>query len=255
MKNYFEILTNIIYESPVWVQEVIFIDMKKKLEQRYPGLTSNPNEADVYPCYVPEITVQGKLELESKSLQGELGINVYKCLNCLTNSLRVIDVTLNNFWTLEETSEALVACIKHEFIKEPDNLLVSSAILYLGNQIRLGEYVKRLNKINMTQLDNVLQKQKQYNEEHPENKKKIGEVLIDMGFVANSDIDKIIQIKDESKRRFVVPKNTGLSVSSSSVDENSVQELKQLVDKLTKENNLLKDKLRAIFNIQNKKKQ
>ncbi len=253
MKNYFEILTDIIYESPIWVQEVIFIDMKKKLEERYPGLTSQPNESDVYPCFVPEITVKGRQELQTKSLQGTHGINLYKCLNSLTNSLRVIDVTLNNFWTLEETSEALVTCLKQEYIREPENLLVSSAILYLGNEIRLGEYVKRLNKINMNQLDDVLQKQRQYNDEHPENKKKIGEMLIDMGFVANNDIDKIIQIKDESKRRFIVPQNASIQLSNNG--DNDVQELKDLVDKLTKENNLLKDKLRAIFNIQNKKKQ
>lgn len=253
MKNYFEILTDIIYESPIWVQEVIFIDMKKRLEQRYPGLTSHPNEADVYPCFVPEITVQGKLEAESKAMQGEYGPNLYKCLNSLKKSLRVIDITLNNLWTLEETSEALVACIKHEFIKEPENLLVSSAILYLGNEIRLGEYVKRMNKINMNQLDDVLQKQRQYNDEHPENKKKIGEMLIDMGFVANNDIDKIIQIKDESKRRFIVPPHSGINFDSG-CDAKDMQELKLTVDKLTKENNLLKDKLRAIFNIQNKKK-
>lgn len=254
MKNYFEILTDIIYESPVWVQEVIFIDMKKKLEERYPGLTTHPNEADVYPCFVPEITVKGRQELEMKTLQGSLGLNVYKCLDSLSKSLRVIDITLNNFWTLEETSEALVTCIEHEYIREPENLLVNSAISYLGNEIRLGEYVKRLNKINMTQLDDVLQKQRQYNDEHPENKKKIGEMLIDMGFVANNDIDKIIQIKDESKRRFIVPKNIGINLTQPTED-NNVQDLNQVIDRLTKENNLLKDKLRAIFNIQNKKKQ
>ena len=76
--------------------------------------------------------------------------------------------------------------------------MVSSAILYLGNEIRLGEYVKRMNKINMNQLDDVLQKQRQYNDEHPENKKKIGEMLIDMGFVANNDIDKIkVELKNQ----------------------------------------------------------
>lgn len=249
-KNYLDILTDVIFNAPLWVQEVIFLDMKKHLESKFSGITSPQKEDEVYPAYTPVLTFKGKKELETHD--HNLDFNVYKCLNCAHEGQRVIDITLNNFWTLEETSSYLAECIKQEFIQTPENPVLAAGIFYLGNHIRLGEYVKRLDKINVQELDDVLRKQKVHNEENPDAKLKIGEVLIDMGYVANKDIEKIIHIKEEAKKRFIVSNDMRAPAKSENVN---YQELQQKIQKLTQENNLLKDKLRAIFNIQNKKKQ
>ena len=84
-----------------------------------------------------------------------------------------------------------------------------------------------------------------------------------MGYIAHNDIDKILFTKDEAKRRFLVDiaqlakKQTGGTTPSplpAAANQPDTQELLQKIQKLTAENNLLKDKLRAIFNIQNKHK-
>lgn len=248
-KNYLDILTDVLFSAPLWVQEVIFLDMKKHLETKFSGITSPIKEDEVYPAYTPVLTFKGKRELETHD--HNLDINIYKCLKCANEGQRVIDITLNNFWTLEETSICLADCIKQEFVQAPENSILAAGIFYLGNQIRLGEYVKRLDKINVQDLDNVLRKQKVHNEENPDSKIKIGEVLIDMGYVANNDINKIIYIKDEAKKRFIVSNDMRSPAKSESVN---YQDLQQKIQKLTQENNLLKDKLRAIFNLQNKNK-
>ena len=108
-----------------------------------------------------------------------------------------------------------------------------------------------MDKIDIQGLDDILRKQKLHNEENPDNKVKIGELLINMGYVANKDIDKILNMKQEAKRRFIVSNDFKPAAQSENVN---YTELQQKIQKLTTENNLLKDKLRAIFNIQNKKK-
>ena len=247
-KNYLENITNTIYAAPLWIQEVIFIDMKKNLEIKYPGLTSPPNEDEVYPAFVPQITFKGKKELESH--EHNFDENIYKFLKSTTENIRILDITLNNFWTLEQTSEAFIFCAKNELVKEPENIIIWALALYLGNDIRLGEYVKKINKININELDEILRKQKTINTANPAQPKRIGEILIDFGFVAQNDINKIIHIKEEAKKRFLIPNSALLQNPQTNQTDINAQ-----LQKLTDENKLLKDKLRAIFNIQNQTKQ
>ncbi|MBS4761083.1 MAG: hypothetical protein KHX03_10340 [Clostridium sp.] len=246
-QNNLGVLVETIFNAPLWVQEVIFVDMKKHLEEKLKGVT-DATEEEIYPTYIPELSFKGKKELETHDHNHDF--NIYKYLTSASQGLRVIDITLNNFWTLEESSKYLAECIKNEYIKSPANPALYAGIFYIGGEIRLGEYVKKLNMINIEQLDDVLRKQKQYNEENPQSPKKIGEMLLSMGYVANKDIDKILYIKNEAKKRFILSNDLKAPAKAENVN---YEELQQKIQKLTQENNLLKDKLRAIFNIQNKK--
>lgn len=242
-----------ILNAPLWVQEVVYLDVKNHLEKILPLAANQAKEGEVYPAYYPEITYKGKRELETH--EHNLDFNIYKYLKSALNKQRVIDITLDNFWTLEESSSYLAQCIKMEMIKSPIDPVVSASIFYLGGEIRLGEYVKRINKIDIKELDDILRKQKHYNEENPETKLKIGEIMIEMGFVANKDIDKIIYTKNEAKKRFILStdsKPAALPAPAQNTSVNAANE--ELIKKLTAENKLLKEKLRAVFNIQNKKK-
>ena len=249
IKNYLSNITGVIFNAPVWVQEVIFLDIKANLEDKLPGSTSITNEIDIYPVFVPELTFKGKKEMESRD--HNLDFNVYRLLDCINNGMRIADITLNNFWTLGQTSIYLAACIKLELVKNPVNPIISASIFYLGNEIRLGEYVKRIDKIDVKGLDDALRQQKVHNDENPDAKMKIGELLIRMGYVANKDIDKILNMKEEAQKRFIVSNDIKTPAQAENID---YTELQQKIQKLTAENNLLKDKWRAIFNIQNKNK-
>ena len=254
VQNSLDILVNSILESPLWVQEVVFVNIKKRLEDLLKGVTSS-NEDEIYPIYVPELTFLGKKELETHF--HKLDMNLYKYLFCVSQNQRVIDITLNNFWTLEESSKYLAELIKSEYVKTPKNRILTASIYYLAGEIRLVEYIKQIDMINIEQLDDVIRKQKNHNESNPSDKKKIGEILLSMGYVANKDIDKILHIKNEAKKRFLVTSlNTPAKVQQAGAQPSAKEiELQQTIEKLTKENNLLKGKLRAVFNIQNKKQQ
>lgn len=241
-----------ILSAPAWIQEALYIDLGDKLKEKIPTLDLSYSMSESYPIYRPKITFKGKQELKNRDMG--LDFNVYKYLNSLMDELRVIDITLNNFWTLEESSKYLIECIKNEFVTPPSNTVLLAEIYYLSGEIRIGEFVKRINKINVEELDIVLRKQKNYNIEHPDEQIKTGELLVDMGYVANNDIDKILYIKDESKKRYIVT-NINAGGADSEGFAQKIKELNELNQKLLAENKLLKDKLRAVFNIQNKNKQ
>ncbi len=244
MTNNLEALINTILNAPAWVKEVIYSDLKKHLETSF-GKEAVNQEENFYTIYAPEITYKGKKELETHEHGHEM--NIYKYLAGANNGQRVVDITLNNFWTLEESSRYLAYCLKNEYIHEPKNPVVSASIYYLGSEIRLGEYVKRINLIDINQLDDALRKQKELNAGSSYHK--LGEVLIEMGLIVNEDIVKILQIKDESKKRFMLSMDLTKSQGTAQVN---FKELQEKIDKLAKENSILKEKLRAIFNIQNK---
>lgn len=249
---------NTILEAPVWVQEVVYLDIQKRLKEKLASISNPDTIGEIYPVFIPEITFKGKNELATH--ENGLDFNIYKYLEAASQNLRVIDITLNNFWTLEESSKYLTECIKKEFIKNPADPVLSASIFYLAGEIRIGEYVKRLNKINVEELDDVLRKQKQHNQENPDAKLKAGEIMISMGYVANKDIDKILYTKDEAKKRYILSsaakptQNTASQQLQQPELESKIRELTEQNKKLLAENHLLKDKLRAIFNIQNKNK-
>ena len=249
---------NTILEAPVWVQEVVYLDIQKRLKEKLASVSDHDTTSEIYPVFVPEITFKGKKELETH--ENGLDFNIYKYLEAASNKLRVIDITLNNFWTLEESSKYLAECIRKEFIRNPSDPVLSASIFYIAGEIRIGEYVKRLNKINVEELDDVLRKQKQHNLEHPDERLKAGEIMISMGYVANKDIDKILYTKEEAKKRYILSsaakqvQNTETQADLQPELESKIRELTEQNKKLLAENHLLKDKLRAIFNIQNKNK-
>ncbi len=251
--NNFHMLMQNILNAPLWVQEVVYLDIKRHLEEVLPNAAADAKPDEVYPAYTPEITFKGKKELETH--ENGLDFNIYKYLKCALNKQRVIDITLDNFWTLEESSSYLSQCIKMELIKPPHSIILAS-VHYLSGEIRLGEYVKRLNKIDIKELDDILRKQKHHNEENPDSKLKIGEIMVDMGYVANKDIDKIIHTKSEAKKRYILAtENKPAAITPAAPNLPKTPANDELVKKLMIENKLLKDKLRAIFNLQNKHRQ
>ena len=108
-KNYLDNLTNTVLSAPLWIQEVVFLDIKKHLEENIPGSTDERNAHEVYPVFIPEATFKGKKELETHD--HNLDFNIYRLLKDIIEGKRIVDITLNNFWTLEQTSTYLAFCI------------------------------------------------------------------------------------------------------------------------------------------------
>ena len=58
--NNLQILMERILNAPLWVQEVVYLDIKKLLEEVLPNASVGAKESEVYPAHYPEITFKGK---------------------------------------------------------------------------------------------------------------------------------------------------------------------------------------------------
>lgn len=249
-------LVETILSAPFWVQEALFIDLLSSFEEKL-DFKADVKTDDMYTLYVPELTFKGKKEFDTHERGHEP--NMYKLLQSTFVKKRIVDIAIDNFMTLEDVSKLLSEAIKLEYIKPPVNYAVSASIYYMSGEIRLGEYAKRARLIDVVQLDTAMRRQKELNASSGKIVP-IGEVLIEQGFLTKEAIAKIILIKDDSKRRFVFD-GAAAGPSSGQSDDTAqsrmnieMQQMKMQLQRYAQENQILKDKLRAVFNLQNKNK-
>lgn len=246
-----------ILDMPLWVKEILYVELKKNVEE-YSFLldeTGHIDKESLYQYYVPSLTYAGKKELTTHS-EGHAE-NVYNFLECANEGLSAIEITISNYWALEEAASINVFCLEKQYVTPPSSLLAKTMLVYLSGKIRLGEYFKRLGKIDVVQLENALRRQKEL--EAQGQKVGIATIMINMGYITEEDSKLVLHIKDECKKRFVlnpelvdkhamsvthVEKNpVGISGQSLSIADSEV------VLKLTKENASLKNKIESIGRI------
>ena len=247
-------LVDTILTAPFWVQEALFMDVLSSFEEKL-DLKTNIKTEDIYTLYVPELTYKGNRECETREHGHEP--NLYKFMQSAMLKKRIVDITIDNFWTLNETSKMVSECIKNEYIKPTDNDVINASIYYMSGEIRLGEYAKRAKYIDVVQLDQAMRRQKEINQSTGNNTP-IGEVLIQMGFLTKEAIARIILIKDDCKKRFIINTEQSSIQPANDIAQSraniEMQQMKMELNRYAQENKILKDKLRAIFNLQNKKK-
>lgn len=253
MSNIYAEFTEKILNLPLWVKEIVYFMLKQNLKDMLPCSNLDIEEENLYQYWRPEMTYAGKKEYERLKI-GEPQAAETKFLQALTEGLSIIEITLNNAWTLEETSQLCYNCIEKQLVTRAENPIVNAKVAYFANKIRIGEYLKHIGLIDVDQLQNAMRIQKESEESNE--KKGFASILVDLGLVTRDDTDNILLIKQESRRRFT------LNFNSSSADENpngtnspvslqSLEEKRQL-DKLEYENKLLKAKLRQLLNLDKK---
>ncbi|MDD3238075.1 MAG: hypothetical protein PHV37_08280 [Candidatus Gastranaerophilales bacterium] len=246
-KNLFVSFLDKFIDLPLWIKEALFLCLKQDLE-KYSVAQKSVDKSDLYQFYSPVLTYVGKKEISSHNDSHEP--NVYKFLEGAAMGLNCLEITLNNYWTLEETALLNILCVEKEYVSPPSSKVANAMLLYFSGKIRFGEYFKRIGKINVDQLDSALRKQK----ELEENGQKMGmaSVMIKLGLVTEEDTKNVLYVKDESKKRFIF--NTDLLGKGNASRVDSVSGITAgsnlaLLEKLTKENTLLKHKIKGIINV------
>lgn len=251
MNNIYADFTEKVLDSPLWVKEILYFILKQNLQTVLPCSNIETDPANLYQHLRPQITYAGKKELE-RLKQEDPHSRECKFLDALLNNMSIIEITLNNIWTLEETSGIYVDAIEKEFVARPENPVILAKASYFGNKIRIGEYLKRIGKIDVDQLEAAMRKQKE--SELANEKKGFVSILVDMNLVNRDDTDNILLIKQESKKKFVLNFNTS-AVTSGENDNLLMEQLEdkdKTIKRLTYENNLMKAKLRELLKIDKK---
>lgn len=200
VKKIFESFIDKVMDFPFWVKEVIYIRLREDFESKKISESDlhTPIE-DSYQLHIPLITFIGKKELEDRDHDED--DKVYRFLQCVEEGCSIAEITLKNFWTLQDAAKVNVLCIQKEYLAKPTSAKILAAALYLSGRIKMGDYFKRIGKISAENINNALQRQKELKLQGKS--VPFAQVLISMGYVTEDETKAIIHIKDESKKRFI----------------------------------------------------
>lgn len=253
-KKFFESFIEKIADFPFWVKEVIYVKLREDFEQAFVSEADlqAPSE-ESYQIHKPALTFIGEKELADR--ENAEDPDLYRFLQIVSQECSIAEITLRNFWTLEQTAKFHSLAIEKEYVKQPTSTKIMAIALYLSGKIKLGDYLKRLGKITVDQLDTALRCQNEYKKNGTP--MPFAEVLISLGYISSKETKAIIYIKDESKKRFIFDSNMlGKSKTTGEVsaefqslsDENKDSKSAQLIV-LRQEIFDLKTKLNDIANI------
>ena len=236
--------TDKLIRLPLWVKEILYNLLKKNLQETLPYSDINTDEENLYQYFHPKMTYTGKKEYERMKYES-LDSDEFKFLNALTRNESIIEITLNNAWTLEETSQTFYRCIDMQLAAIPESDIIAAKAAYFANKIRIGEYFKRIGLINAEQLEQAMRIQKE--SALANERKGFASILIDLNLITRNDTDEILTVKQESKQRYILNFNNDSNPNDQNVRALAAAE--KQIEKLSYENKILKAKLRKVMNL------
>lgn len=203
-KKFFESYIDKVLDFPFWVKEILYIKLREDFEKRFVSeddLQSSSEES--YQLFKPVLSFIGDKELSLRE-NGE-DINVYRFLEMAKEECSVAEITLKNFWTLEQTAKVHVYAMQKEYIKQPVSAKITAMALYMSSKIKIGDYLKRIGKITIDQLDMTLRRQHELDKE--DKHIPFARILVSLGIISEKETKAVLYIKEESKKRFIFDAN------------------------------------------------
>ena len=218
---------NKISDFPSWVKEIIYVKLSEEINK-------DSNLAYTFATYKPILTYKGKCELDFK--KSSFDTNIYNILSAADNDNSISDITINTYLSMEEVAGYFLFGVDEGYFEIPDNSQILSIAGFLAGKLRTGEYFMNSGTISETELNSAV-------ETYEKNKdnKKFGQALIELGLITQRQLDTILLIKEEAKKRFVLDHNEVPEINQEyAKDSDNYQ--KQIED-LKEENSKLKTKL------------
>ena len=228
-----------ILAFPLWIKQTIFLNLSKDLDTYLSNEFLDVKEDELFHIYEPELSELGQTELLTK--ESNFDESIYSFLNCCTKGMSLIEIAIENNFTMEEVSKAFTFCRTSGFFSKDVPKLISAIAGFIAGKYRTGEYFIRAEKMTIEQLDEVLNKQQEINASGKH--VFIAELMVQMGFVLERDVKSIIFMKEEAGKRF--------SLDSSEVPnitlEKESYDIRVENTRLKEENEILKQKLDALL--------
>lgn len=198
---------------PLWVRQVIYSDLKKQLEDSpIRSIKDSINLIHALQHYYPKLTPRGEDAL--RSFQQVLQTNPHqltdshyrdgKFLEVLTQEIPFLDICMQFRWSLKQGSLQLMHCFEKDWVHQPTALTIDASLKFLGDRIKLGEYLLMQNAISQSQLDQALRVQG-YIEEALGGREGIGNILMNMGLVSREAVEGILYLKEDSTQDIYWP--------------------------------------------------
>lgn len=183
-----------INSLPLWVKQVVYLDLHNELASFFAADNlNNMSSEDTIAFFLPKLTSDGERNL--LEVKGDVG----KLLMNAKDKLTLLDICILNNWTLETCCHAIVEAMHYQWLYPPPSLKAMGTIEYLGNSIRLGEYLVKMGRISMEQLEQALRTQ-QYIKEAMQEHTGLANILINLGHITRKDTEGILFLKEESRK-------------------------------------------------------
>ncbi len=243
--NKFSMFISDMLMMPIWIKHLLYVYLKYRLDEELTTQYLNSYEIeDIFQLHKSVLTYKGKKELEGQI--SALAPNYYQFLQDSLDGLTIAELTIKNGWNLYEVSNMFVECLDKEYIAQLSSIKMIELVRYMAGKTRIGEYFMRTGQLTIEQLEMVLDQQEKI-------KKATGEqvgtatVLVNMGYVPESEVKAVLRYKEESRKRFSMD-NIIASGENVTGDED-VTSLKATNDRLLNENKILKLQLRKLLNL------
>ena len=224
---------------PLWIKQTIYLDLTKDLNTYLSNEFLDVEEGDLFHIYKPELSPLGQNELLTK--ESNFDESIYSFLACCSKGMSLIEIAIENNFTMEEVSKAFTFCKTSGFFSKDVPKLVAAIAGFIAGKYRTGEYLIRAGKMTIEQLDEVLNKQQEMNDagKHVF----IAELMVQMGFVRDIDVKSVIFMKEESGKRFSLNPDEIPSITM----ERENYDIRVENTRLKEENDILRQKMDALL--------
>ena len=239
-KSLFVGFTEKLMGFPLWIKQAIYLSLSNDLNTYLSSEFMDVKEDELFHIYKPTLSELGQNELLTKD--SKFDESIYSFLNCCAKGMSLIEIAIENSFTMEEVSKAFTFCKTSGFYSADVPKLVSAIAGFIAGKYRTGEYFIRAGKMTIEQLDEVLNKQQEMNAagKHVF----IAELMVQMGFVRDLDVKSIIFMKEEAGKRFSLSTEEVPSFTTKKEDI----DIRVENTRLKEENEILKQKMDAILN-------
>ncbi len=247
-KNVLEQFFEKLFAFPLWVKQIIYMRLHDNLAESLSDDFIITNKNDIFHLYVPDISYMGTTELEERKMGFD--DNFYNFLDSVSKGMNMIEISMNNYWTLEEVAKYFVLALEQNYMKTPTSQIVMAMAGFMSGKYRTAEYFKYSGKITPDQLHDVVNKQEEYIAAGKQIK--MAELMISIGLITEKDCRSLLVLKEEAKQRFILDSSMipDLAVPNQAMSSEKEEEYKLQISKLQEQNKTLieqQKKLLAYF--------
>ncbi len=224
---------------PLWIKQTIFLNLSNDLTNYLSNEFLDVQEGELFHIYKPVLSALGQNELLTK--ESKFDESIYSFLNCCSKGMSLIEIAIENNFTLEEVAKAFTFCKTSGFFSNEVPNLISAIAGFIAGKYRTGEYFIRAGKMTIEQLDEVLNKQQEMNESGKH--VFIAELMVQMGFVREKDVKSIIFMKEEAGKRFSLNPD---DIPTLALEKESY-DIRVENTRLKEENEILRQKMDALL--------
>ncbi|MBR1776355.1 hypothetical protein IJ750_04705 [bacterium] len=224
---------------PLWIKQTIFLNLSNDLTNYLSNEFLDVKESELFHIYKPALSDLGQNELMTK--ESNFDESIYSFMNCCAKGMSLIEIAIENSFTMEEVAKAFTFCKTSKFFSNEVPNLISAIAGFIAGNYRTGEYFIRAGKMTIEQLDEVLDKQQEINASGKH--VFIAELMVQMGFVKESDVKSIIFMKEEAGKHFSLNPDDLPNVAL----EKESYDIRVENTRLKEENEILKQKLENIL--------